>query len=882
MGSIGRKVQNMESPVPGCLGSMVNLFVLDATARGNKFLTDKPHNDASSLSRSRSDVVQMLSPSFGDHTEAELVLSNLRRSASDEVNGTPMKKLIAREMSKEVERKQNPTNVVAKLMGLDTLPQLQLDNTASQQSYEDAYEMWQPPQKVNRSRDSSSRKGKNDEAMREKQIALVREKFMEAKRLVTDEKLHQSKEFQDALEVLSSNKDLFVKFLQESNSFLSQHLSDYQPVPPHLETKRITVLRPSKAVDTAKFVVQDRRNKQIKKSTSSVHRTGWDNRYPGYPSSFVNRQAREQPSQPTRIVVLKPSPGKGLDIKAMASSSPSSPGDFHGVGPFDEPGDAESREAAKEITCRMRENLMGHCRNETLFSSVLSNNGYIGDDSSFNKSDSEYLVGNLSDSEIMSPVSRHSWDCPNRVGSPPFSSSSFSRASDSPESSVCREAKKRLSERWTMMALNGTTQQQKYIPRTSSTLGEMLSLSDTKAPTGSNGENNEVMPEARASTSCINSGLNQEENTRDSPKTLERSKSTPGVRTNTEASGLVESRSLKSSWKVSNFFFFRNKKAINKKTGVSQTSNEPQLAALEMPSVATLPGKTSHNCLSFTDSLTPDSLRQQSLFPNEGEPRTTKLSMAGNASETQDQPSPISVLQPPFEEEINGLSECSALSMPKTRGQEMCLKSNLIDKSPLIGSIARTLSWDDDDDLSPDITRPVTVIQEYEDWYFFIETLLTSVSLGCNRWHSPDSPLDPSLRDKYPDPDNHKDLTYESKRRQQGSNQKLIFDCVNAIVAETTTTLSRNSLSLPVDLVDHAWSQLKDWLSGSGSTDTSLDMGETVHTTNSLAAERVVRDEVVGRTWLDGLRIEMDELGIEIEGKLLQELVEETFLDLTW
>ncbi|KAJ4869105.1 hypothetical protein Rs2_49351 [Raphanus sativus] len=93
----GRKVQKIESPVPGCLGRMVNLFDLGTAVNGNKMLTDKPHRDGSSLSRSRSDVSRMPSPSYKGHSEAEL------RSASSKVSGTPMKKLIAREMSKEVE-----------------------------------------------------------------------------------------------------------------------------------------------------------------------------------------------------------------------------------------------------------------------------------------------------------------------------------------------------------------------------------------------------------------------------------------------------------------------------------------------------------------------------------------------------------------------------------------------------------------------------------------------------------------------------------------------------------------------------------------------------------------------------------------------------------
>nr|GME20697.1 transcription factor bHLH96-like [Ipomoea batatas] len=53
------------------------------------------------------------------------------------------------------------------------------------------------------------------------------------------------------------------------------------------------------------------------------------------------------------------------------------------------------------------ENLAGYRRDETLLSSVLSN-GYIGDESSFNKSENEYATMNLSDSEVVSPMSKHS------------------------------------------------------------------------------------------------------------------------------------------------------------------------------------------------------------------------------------------------------------------------------------------------------------------------------------------------------------------------------------------------------------------------------------------------------------------------------------------
>ena len=50
---------------------------------------------------------------------------------------------------------------------------------------------------------------------------------------------------------------------------------------------------------------------------------------------------------------------------------------------------------------------------------------------------------------------------------------------------------------------------------------------------------------------------------------------------------------------------------------------------------------------------------------------------------------------------------------------------------------------------------------------------------------------------------------------------------------------------------------------------------------NSLVLERVVKKEVVGKMWVELMRMEMDNLWNEIEDKLLEELVEEAVVDLT-
>lgn len=987
----GRKAQNVEKPFPGCLGRMVNLLDLSNGVTGNRLLTERPHRDGYSLSRSRSDVARMNNASFGDQIEDKMIVSELRRSSSNtKANGTPMKTLIAQEMSKEVDSRHSPPNVVAKLMGLDTLPHQQ-SNSATERSHSkgysrrslsqsgilvdcweqdhrfldkrmqcegrqcdkqndlpDVYEIWQQSQKTN-VRDGSSQKGRHNENANEKKMALVRQKFMEAKRLATDEKGRQSQEFQDALEVLSSNRDLFLKFLQEPNSMFCSHLYDMQSIPPPAETKRITVLRPSTAIDNEKFAGLGKKcDKQAKKSAPTGQATVWEKNNSSYSPTFANQRFEEYPAQPTRIVVLKPSPGKSHDIKAVVSPPSSSPRIMQGEEFYDEPEDdeaQESREVAKEITQQMRENLMGHRRDETLLSSVFSN-GYIGDDSSFNRSENEYQVGNLSDSEIMSPTSRHSWDYINRFGSP-YSSSAFSRASCSPESSVCREAKKRLSERWAMMASNGSSEEQKTTLRSSSTLGEMLALSDIKKSVRSEEEATNKEQESRGSTSGLTSNLNEEEGVADSPKSLLRSRSVPvsstvfGTGLNVEvpdseagkpevSKELRKAKSMKSSFKgkVSSLFFSRNKKSNKEKCGASQSKEESQSATPETPgSPMPLPGNNgddasqSTNNYGLEDSLCPGlhgpssktmcpdvigMVTKQGFVSREGPLSVAKPGLAGNMNENQDQPSPISVLEPPFEEDDNIVPEPSGLIRLNRQGAEVPLKSNLIGNSPPIESIARTLSWDDSciETATPYSLKASSISscpeEEEQDWPFFIQTLLSAAGLDGNmqldsflaRWHSPESPLDPSLRDKYANL-NDKELLHEAKRRQRRSNRKLVFDCVNATLMEITGCGSdRGTRAMPCTgahnrfiqgtspmldlLVEHMWAQMKEWFCSEVRC-TFEDSGDS----SSLVVDRVVRKEVVGKGWVDNMRMELDNLGGEIEDKLLAELVEDAVVDLT-
>ncbi|KAM5563228.1 hypothetical protein ABKV19_018075 [Rosa sericea] len=977
------KAHNGDKPFPGCLGRMVNLFDMSTGVSRNKLLTDKPHRDGSSLSRSQSDVVTMLGSPFREQIEDKVIVSELRRSSSNNIgNGTPIKMLLDQEMSKEVETKKNPPNVVAKLMGLDAFPRQQPDSTAQrsnasnysqctnnhssvplgcwqqedefldkrmqhefhqcpeQNDYKDVYEVWQQPQKTSYGRNKSPQKGRYNEKINEKQMDLVRQKFMEAKRLATDERLRQSKEFQDALEVLSSNKDLFLKFLQEPNSLFSQHLYELQSLPPPTETKRITVLRPTKMVSNDNFAGSGNKSDKQTKKSPQVCQAAWESHHL-YSPTIADQKVDEYPAPPTRIVVLRPSPGKTQDGKAMGSSPTSSPR-LHGENFYEEHEDDEVRESievAEEITQTMRDNSMGHRRDETLLSSVFSN-GYTGDESSFHKSENEYAAGNLSDSEVMSLSPRHTWDHINGFGSP-FSSSSFSRMSCSPESSVCREAKKRLSERWAMMALNGNSQEQRHARRSSSTLGEMLALSEVKKSTTSEDESSHKEQERRESVSCLISDSGKEELV-DSPSLL-RSKSLPvssavfSNRINIEVSDheagkidvpkeLNKAKSMKSSLKgkVSSLFFSRNKKSNKEKSVASRANKESQSSFSEQLSSLVRPGMISDDAsqcsndggfegcfspalcgASGKDSPVVTNIEQkQGAAPWEAGLSLAKPVAPGNVGENQDQPSPISVLEPPFVEDDNTIQEFSRFLKPDHLGRH--LKSNLIDKSPPIGSIARTLSWDESCAetatpygllKSPSVSTSIE--EEEQDWQAIVQTLLSAAGLDgelqCDsffgKWHSLESPLDPSLRDKYANPDD-KELLHEAKRRKWRSSRKLVFDCVNAALVDITGYGSADSSRtrtiscsgahdrfLEGDsplLADRVWSRVKEWFLGEVRC-VPEDGGDI----NSLVVERVVKKEVVGRGWPEQMRNEIDIVGKDIEGKLLQELVEEAVVDLT-
>lgn len=466
-----------------------------------------------------------------------------------------MKMLIAREMmSKEMEAwKQEPPTVIAKLMGLDGLPskipekpnqpnlKCTVHNSCTScgtiwnmleeerihherlvplgdrpfqylhpcdhnKSFKETYEVKQTtPSGV--SRKINVEKNSIDEKM-----SLVRQKFMEAKRLATNKRLLHSKAFQEALDVLSSNRDIFLKVLEEPNSSISKKMElKIEASMPSQSNKKITVLKPSKAYD----------------ETRSEHGS----------ASF---------SCKTRIVVLRPCPEKLQGI----SKSPENKNLFDKLG-----NDGGPREVSKEMTQSMPESLRSTYRlDETGVSPSVLSNGYIGDESSFDRSEDEYMEDEY-DSEVVTPISQQSWG---------YTSRFYSHSSKFQESSVIKEAKKRLSDRWVTVKSNKINEEPEKEWSGTSTLGEMLAIRAT----------NTEEPNVMGASSCLSSNWNETEKDEIFSLSLQRWKSTPmsssssvnnkvelDMEERSDDMGKLKSRRPTTTKEiVSNFLFSRTKK----------------------------------------------------------------------------------------------------------------------------------------------------------------------------------------------------------------------------------------------------------------------------------------------------------------------------------
>ncbi|KAJ4849728.1 hypothetical protein Tsubulata_012856 [Turnera subulata] len=929
------------------------------------------------------------SPQSGGSAGGDLLTSALRRRSSQAAVGTPIKKLLAEEMSREMDSKRKPPSVIARLMGLDGLPPSQplhkpqkrssgknytnqifsaekaeRNGTSSsrrssrkssreEQEFKDVFEVLDAS-RMDRSPSYSSHRAATSK-LNEAEMAFIQQKFIDAKRLSTDENLQVSKEFHDAIEELDSNKDLLLKFLQQPDSLFTKHLHDLHcALPPsHCGHTPISAAKtshcPQNESSSAPSCKNDRETPR--KSRKKAHDNSFSQPHGKHAahnrinSSKFQLEVKPEPAVlPTRIVVLKPNVGK-LQNATKTISSPHSSNDCrdHNGSSSLESQDAdfcakkkftddagpsryessESRAIAKEITKQMRNSFSGPRKY-----SASGFKGYAGDESSSNMSESE--SANESDVANIIP------SCSNRYRASPSCSS---------ESSVSREARKRLSERWRM---THNSVDMGVVSR-GSTLGEMLAVSDREVMPANpdckmgrrafddkfNGTSVWVEPlgisskdgwKNRGADNFLRSrSVPASSSLSGSPKTSMRSEALRNDRFMMPKNVMQQGREkgVKGNFNYREGSSFMNSKSRSKKPhihrcaysdfGESSSDNSlslerghgnitvndpsdknhtaPQTSATAITDTSFVPESMVDVVIESVSTPAPSSDRKlftkgyssasdpQAISSQEssiGPPGEGAACMQGPVADLEssavcneaDQPSPVSVLETPFPDDLSSGSECfESLSADLHVGLRMQLQLLKLESEAAYEEGPMLISSDEDaDDSSVGFSEDRITTDEKRQFSYMVSVLKAS---GINNadpdtfmatWHSPDCPINPlvfeELEKKYID------LTSWPR-----FERKLLFDRINLALL-----VIYQECSYPRPWVGTSTRIAPRWIKAAiedglckvlDSEDKKAKMGSAV--------EKVLAGEL---RWLD-LGDEVDVIGREIERQLTEELVQE-------
>ncbi|KAJ1297707.1 hypothetical protein BS78_01G397200 [Paspalum vaginatum] len=487
-------------------------------------------------SRRREGVVstrkQATYPGNGIISDSVLAAMN-GQSKSRKASVVPMKMLIDEEFSNDINARHISPGAVGRLMGLDSLPSSEIhsqhkytqshtpktspgsfhdqnglhEDIPHRRSADDTIDVFEVMEttktKMRRSPRSkhgntTSRPDKFDCA----DMDFIREKFMDAKRLSTDESLHISEEFNETLDALVSNRDLLLEFLQKFDPVVKRDLRNHGSL--SSTANCITILKPSRrnqytGVDNIYLAEKGTESnfndqKEVKHSLSkpcsnaSFHQAL--NEECGSLRQKLSMSGHQENTGkrgcPTRIVVLKPSLEKPHDIEGalplhhiIPHSDYRRHKEHQDVGRWSlytedytcqvPLGDSEtsgrmgkgSREIAREITKQLRVARAGsrkQVKPETRTSASDEGSLFLPSITKFKTPEAIHRSSELCDA----------WASSSFNSSPTYST----------ETSVSKEAKKHLSNRWkkTHQCQHQLTDNDGF-----STLGDMLALSDQDA-----------------------------------------------------------------------------------------------------------------------------------------------------------------------------------------------------------------------------------------------------------------------------------------------------------------------------------------------------------------------------------------------------------------
>ncbi|KAF5207454.1 putative GPI-anchored adhesin-like protein [Thalictrum thalictroides] len=156
------------------------------------------------------------------------------------------------------------------------------------------------------------------EKLREAAEAFLNQKLSDANQLTDNGVIQQSKQFIDALEILNSNKELLLKLLQDSNSLLVKHIQDLQDDPSDkVKQEKILGAKLSEGMNISRQAEELVCQKEVQKH--NIHNL-FRKKDKAQKKNLLKDSDKPQVS--SRIVVLKP---KATDIQNLVTAnSPSS------------------------------------------------------------------------------------------------------------------------------------------------------------------------------------------------------------------------------------------------------------------------------------------------------------------------------------------------------------------------------------------------------------------------------------------------------------------------------------------------------------------------------------------------------------------------------
>ncbi|KAK9273249.1 hypothetical protein L1049_018056 [Liquidambar formosana] len=157
-----------------------------------------------------------------------------------------------------------------------------------------------------------------EEKISEATKVFINQKFVNGEHLAEDGKNHHSKEFMDALETLISNKELFLKLLQDPNSLLMKHIQNLQDA---------LVEKDEKSQSLAGSNLSKKEPGNSRKSEELVNRKRNKFFRRKMKSQEISQSSEIENSQPSnRIVILKPGPAglRNCETETSLGSSPQS------------------------------------------------------------------------------------------------------------------------------------------------------------------------------------------------------------------------------------------------------------------------------------------------------------------------------------------------------------------------------------------------------------------------------------------------------------------------------------------------------------------------------------------------------------------------------